>query len=56
MTTPPTTRADDLATTRRPAEPAAPRPQASRETGEAAGDDPGAIIDWLLNEGAGKER
>jgi hypothetical protein len=31
-------------------------PQTVRESREDAGNDPGAIIDWLLNEGAGKER
>ena len=55
MPTPPVTRADNIAPARRQAEPAVPRPQPSRETGDA-GDDPGAIIDWLLNEGAAKDR
>ena len=31
-------------------------PQALRETRDDAASDPGAIIDWLLNEGARKER
>jgi hypothetical protein len=31
-------------------------PQAARESRDDAGNDPGAIIDWLLNEGASKER
>jgi len=30
--------------------------QTVRESRDDAGNDPGAIIDWLLNEGAGKER
>ena len=52
---PPARQADNVAPARRQAEPAVPRPQPSRETGNA-GDDPGAIIDWLLNEGAAKDR
>lgn len=55
MPTPPVTQAYNVAPARRQAEPAVPRPQPSRETGNA-GDDPGAIIDWLLNEGAAKDR
>jgi len=31
-------------------------PQTAQESRDDAGNDPGAIIDWLLNEGAGKER
>ena len=31
-------------------------PQTVRERRDDAGNDPGAIIDWLLNEGVGKER
>jgi hypothetical protein len=31
-------------------------PQAVRESRDDAGNDPGAIIDWLVTEGAGKER
>jgi hypothetical protein len=52
MTTRPATRADDVAPTTRQA---APQPEPSRETSDAS-DDPGAIIDWLLNEGSAKER
>jgi eukaryotic-like serine/threonine-protein kinase len=55
MTKRPATRADDVATTTRQAAPAAPQPKPSRETSDA-GEDPGAIIDWLLNEGSAKER
>ena len=39
---------------RRPPDPAPP--QATRESRDDAGNDPDAIIDWLLKEGASKER
>ena len=53
MTVPPATRRRRDTATAPPA--SASRPQPSRETRDT-GDDPGAIIDWLLSEGAGKER
>jgi serine/threonine protein kinase len=53
MTVAPATRPRRDTATAPPA--SASRPQPSRETRDT-GDDPGAIIDWLLSEGAGKER
>jgi serine/threonine protein kinase len=47
---------DGAAMAQRRDQPDVPRPQASPATRDDAGDDPGAIIDWLLNEGASKER
>jgi serine/threonine-protein kinase len=44
------------ATAKRRETPNASPPQSSSEAREDAASDPGAIIDWLLNEGAGKER
>ena len=36
--------------------PGATPPQTVRDGRDDAGNDPGAIIDWLLNEGARKQR
>ncbi len=51
----PPSRAEDVAAAQRPRPAASPRPEPSREAREA-GQDPGAIIDWLLSEGTGQRR
>ena len=52
---PPPPRTEDVTETQRPRAPAAPRPEPPRETREV-GEDPGAIIDWLLKEGGRQQR
>ena len=52
---PPPSRGEEVAVAPRPTAPVASRPEPSREAREPA-DDPGAIIDWLLTEGAGQRR
>jgi len=51
----PPSRAEDATAAQRPRPAASARPEPSREAREAA-QDPGAIIDWLLNEGTGQQR
>src|SRR6266542_833987 len=51
----PPPRAEDATAAQRPRPAASARPEPSREAREAA-QDPGAIIDWLLNEGTGQQR
>ncbi len=52
---PPPSRGEEVTRAQRPKAPVASRPEPSREARDPA-DDPGAIIDWLLTEGAGQRR
>jgi serine/threonine protein kinase len=51
----PRPRPEDIAEPRAPRPPVAARPETSRDPGET-GEDPGAIIDWLLTEGSRQQR
>lgn len=51
----PPSRAEGVTAAQRPRPAVSPRPEPSREAREPA-QDPGAIIDWLLNEGTGQQR